>query len=87
MTTEIKEGKVGFTRKLFNGTLLDTATQCVDPETGVTGDWFFSGGSHKEIGARISPVFSGLLELFAWGRENGIEGVKGTYRHIYQEKK
>ena len=70
------------TRKIFKGTLCDVASQCVDPETGVTGSWLFSGGSHKEPDARVTPVFKDLHECFTWIYKNGFRGLGG--RWIYE---
>lgn len=53
-------------RPLPRGLIARTAIQCVDPETGLTGSWYFSGDSCRAKGARVSPLFADLYDLFRW---------------------
>lgn len=56
-----------------HGTIARVAIQCIDPATGQTGDFLFTGESHREQGARVSPLFGCLQSLFEWTRTAGWE--------------
>lgn len=62
--------------------------QCTCPDTGKTGDWLFSGDDHREKGTQISPVFTGLTELFGWMKRNGweIESYGLAVKKVFKPK-
>lgn len=60
-----------------NGLLCKIAVQCVDPETGIVGDFLFAGESHREKGARVSPVYDDLSELYRWMAASKYEHTSG----------
>jgi hypothetical protein len=53
-----------------HGLIAYAAIQCTHPETGETGDWLYTGSSHREQDSAVSPVFPDLIGLFNWAREN-----------------
>lgn len=54
-----------------NGLLASVAIQCVEPVSGKTGCFLFSGESHRDAGSCKTPVFSDLMQLFQWLPANG----------------
>lgn len=46
------------------------AVQCTDPTSGRVGTFLFLGSRWSRPGARISPVFDGLTEAYAWAEQN-----------------
>lgn len=73
MTTQL--GK-NYTPK---GLIARTTTQCIDPETGETGCWLYTGESHRITGSRISPLFPDLYPLFQWLDKNQWERTGTAY--------
>ena len=61
-------------RKVFQGTLAQVAIQCIDPETGMTGSWLFTGLSHRELGSRVTPVFADVYDL--------TQNLKGQWESV-----
>jgi hypothetical protein len=55
-------------RYLPTGLIARIATQCIDPVTGKTGSFLFTGDSHKEEDSRVSPLFGNLSDLFIWAK-------------------
>lgn len=47
-------------------TLAQVAVHCTDPETNQVGTFLFIGDSWRKPNSRVSPVFPGLAELYAW---------------------
>jgi len=53
---------------LMKGTIVRAAIQCECPDTLKTGDFLFRGGSHREKGSRVSPIFDNYGELYLWSK-------------------
>jgi len=51
---------------LMRGTICRIASQCIDPETGNTGTWLFSGQDHREKDSRRTPLFPDFYSLCRW---------------------
>lgn len=49
--------------------------QCLDPQTGKTGDYLFSRDPSYPGGPRIrhSPLFDNVGQLYVWMRDNGFK--------------
>lgn len=73
-------------RPLFRGTICRIACQCTDPETGIVGDWLFTGDDWREAGSRVTPVFDSFYELCQWtnrGRWAQV-GHGSSFAYLYQ---
>ena len=70
--------------KHANGTIGRIAIQCVNPETQETGSFLYTGPSHRDKGAIVSPVFGGVLELYQWTRANGWHTQAGRDWYEYR---
>lgn len=57
--------------KKARGTISRVAICCNCPDTRERGDFLFTGESHREKGARVSPVFPDLGALYDWCNANG----------------
>lgn len=75
------------TRQVPSGLIASAAQICVDPETGATGSFFFSGDSHRTLGSRVSPVFADTHELFQWAIDSGLwESVRDRWIRTEQKE-
>ena len=68
-----------------NGLLASIAMQCIHPDTNETGDWLFSGESHKNKGSGVTPVFPDFVALLDYCQANGWTqiGHGCAMRYIY----
>jgi len=55
----------------INGILAKAAIQCICPETGIEGSFFYTGKSHRIPGTRVSPVHSCLSTLYPESKKIG----------------
>ena len=69
-------------RKLYRGTICRVALQCRCPDTGERGSFLYAG-EVKDKGSRVSPVFSGAIDLFDWVHSGKWESMPGCV-YIYQ---
>jgi hypothetical protein len=64
------------------GLLASVAVQCADPKTGKVGSFLFTGESHKNESAVISPILPDTYALHQWCMANGWRSIADRY--IYE---
>jgi len=53
--------------------------QCIDPRDKLIGCWLYSGSTHKDPTAALSPRFDTSLDLIHWCHKNGWVSYGDTY--------
>lgn len=73
-----------YMRKLFKGTVASMAMQCDYPINGKTGTFLYTGESHKDSGAIVSPLFDSVYDLVQWTKSN--EWTSFYDRYVFDGK-
>ena len=68
------------------GTIARVAINCDCPDTGITGDFLYTGESHRTKGSRVSPVYDDLFELFPAVLTDWEEIIPGNCSFGYSKR-